>query len=94
MPEARRITAAGGGDANARSQGHDPRTEVRLVSRTPEKIPMTEKRYSLRLIERFGFYDTVKTQAWHEWQAGATVTDPREIEILEARNAPVERIAT
>jgi hypothetical protein len=50
------------------------------------------RRYHLRLTERFGFYDTVKSQMWHEWPEGAIVTDPAEIELLEEKHAPTERV--
>jgi hypothetical protein len=54
---------------------------------------MNEKRrYSLRLKDRFAFYDIAKTQMWHEWAAGAIVTNPDEIALLESIHAPVENI--
>jgi hypothetical protein len=52
------------------------------------------KPYHLRLTDRFAFYDIVKTNMWHEWQAGDTVTDQSMIEQLESRHAPVQRIST
>ena len=48
--------------------------------------------YHLRLIEKDVFYDLAGTQLWREWGEGAVVTDPHDIELLEARGAPVERI--
>ena len=53
---------------------------------------MTEKRYHLRLRERFFHYDSVGSQHSYEWQAGAIVTDPSEIKLLEQKHAPTERI--
>jgi hypothetical protein len=51
-----------------------------------------ERRYHLRLKDRFAWYDTVGTQMFHQWPAGAIVTDPAEIALLEARHAPTEQI--
>jgi hypothetical protein len=54
---------------------------------------MTDTRkYSLRLRERFAFYDTVKSQMWHDFPAGSVISDPAVIELLEARGASSERI--
>jgi hypothetical protein len=51
------------------------------------------KRYALRLTGRFVVYDPDRgLLLWREWPAGANVTDKNEIELLEARGAPVERI--
>jgi hypothetical protein len=50
-----------------------------------------ERRYHLRITERFGFY--VSNQ-WHQWQAGDTVTEPILITTLESLGAPVQRIPT
>ena len=55
-------------------------------------MPETTTQYSLRLLERFAFYDHVKTNVFRDWPAGAVVTDPDEIKLLEERGAPVERI--
>jgi hypothetical protein len=53
---------------------------------------MTDNRkYHLRLLERFFHYDTIGSYSY-EWQAGAIVTDPNDIKMLEVRHAPVERI--
>jgi len=51
-------------------------------------------RHHLRLIERYVFYDIGinGSQLWREWPEGAIVTDQSEIELLEARGAPIERI--
>ena len=51
-----------------------------------------ERRYHLRLKDRFAWYDTVGTQMWHDFPAGSVVTNPAEIALLEARHAPTERI--
>jgi hypothetical protein len=48
-------------------------------------------KYHLRLLERFFHYDTIGSHSY-EWPAGAVVTGPAEIALLEARHAPVERI--
>jgi hypothetical protein len=48
-------------------------------------------KYHLRLLERFFHYDTITSHSC-EWPAGAVVTDPAEIAMLEARHAPTERI--
>jgi hypothetical protein len=54
---------------------------------------MTEKRqYHLRLKDRFAWYDTVGSQMFHEFPAGAVVTNPTEIALLEAHHAPTEKI--
>ena len=37
---------------------------------TPDK-----RKYSLRLKERFAWYDTVGSQMWHDFPAGAEITD-------------------
>ena len=50
-----------------------------------------DKKYHLRLLERFFHYDTVGSHSY-EWPAGAVVTNPAEIAMLEGRHAPVERI--
>jgi hypothetical protein len=51
-----------------------------------------ERRYHLRLKDRFAWYDTVGTQMWHDFPAGSVVTNPAEIEQLESRHAPTEKI--
>jgi hypothetical protein len=51
-----------------------------------------ERRYSLRLKERFAWYDTVGSQMWHDFPAGAEIADQSMIELLETRGAPVERV--
>ena len=51
-----------------------------------------ERRYHLRLKDRFAWYDTVGTQMWHDFPAGSVVTNPAEIELLELRYAPTEKI--
>jgi hypothetical protein len=56
-------------------------------------MPEFSKRYSLRLTERYVFYDPDHgSHLFREWPEGAIVTDQTEIELLEARSAPVERI--
>jgi hypothetical protein len=51
------------------------------------------KPYHLRLTERFVFYDPDHgSHLFREWPEGAIVTDQTEIELLESRGAPVERI--
>jgi hypothetical protein len=53
---------------------------------------MTDNRkYHLRLLERFFHYDTITSHSY-EWPAGAIVTDPAEIALLEQKHAPIERI--
>jgi hypothetical protein len=53
---------------------------------------MTDNRkYHLRLLDRFFHYDTISSHSY-EWQAGAVVSNPDEIKLLEERHAPVERI--
>jgi hypothetical protein len=54
---------------------------------TPDK-----RKYSLRLKERFAWYDTVGSQMWHDFPAGAEITDQSMIELLELRHAPTEKI--
>ena len=52
------------------------------------------KQYRLRLTERFVFYDPDHgSYLFRAWPEGAIVTDRSEIKLLEARGAPVERIA-
>ena len=55
---------------------------------------MTEnRRYHLRLRDRFAWYDTVTSQQWHEFPAGYVATDQREIALLESiSGAPTEKI--
>jgi hypothetical protein len=54
---------------------------------------MTEnRRYHLRLKERFAWYDTVGSQMWHDFPAGSVITDPAVIDLLEMRLVPAERI--
>ena len=54
---------------------------------------MTDNRkYHLRLLERFFHYDSVGSQHSYEWQKDAIVTDPSEIKLLEEKHAPTERI--
>ena len=50
------------------------------------------KRYGLRMIERFAFYDDQKSHLFWDWPQGAIVDDPDQIALLESRGAPVERI--
>jgi hypothetical protein len=54
--------------------------------------PPDKRKYSLRLRERFAWYDTVGSQMWHDFSAGSVISDPAVIELLEARGAPVEKI--
>jgi hypothetical protein len=54
--------------------------------------PPENQRYSLRLTGHFAFYDTAKTQMWHEFVAGSVITEPAVIELLEAHHAPVEKL--
>jgi hypothetical protein len=54
---------------------------------------MTENRkYSLRLRERVAWYDHVGSQMFHEFPAGAIVTNPDEIALLESINASTEKV--
>jgi hypothetical protein len=46
----------------------------------------------LRLLERFAWYDTVGSQMWRDFPSGSVVTNPAEIELLESRHAPTEKI--
>jgi hypothetical protein len=53
----------------------------------------TKQRFHLRLTGRFVEYDPERGSfLWREWPAGAIITDPKEIELLESRGAPVEKI--
>jgi hypothetical protein len=54
--------------------------------------PPENRRYSLRLRERVAWYDTIKSNMWHDFPAGSVISDPAVIELLEARGAPSERI--
>ena len=57
--------------------------------------PKPEKPYHLRLAGRFVVYDPEHgLLLWREWPEGAIVIDQTEIELLEARGAPVERVET
>jgi hypothetical protein len=50
-------------------------------------------KYALRLTERFVVYDPEHGLIlWREWAPGQVVTDPEQIELLESRCAPAERI--
>jgi hypothetical protein len=48
--------------------------------------------YSLRLKERFAWFDSVVSQQMHEWAAGSIVTDQTMIALLESIHAPTEKI--
>lgn len=49
----------------------------------------------VRLTSRYVFYDPDRgLHLWREWPEGAIVTDSEQIELLEAHNAPIERIET
>ena len=68
-----------------------------MAARTQKEIRVTElvntQRYHLRLTDRYVFYDPEHgSYLFRAWPEGAIVTDPDEIELLEARGAPVERI--
>jgi hypothetical protein len=54
---------------------------------------MTEdnRKYHLRLLERFFHYDTIGGHSYG-YPAGAVVSDPSEIKLLEEKHAPAERI--
>jgi hypothetical protein len=55
--------------------------------------PKPEKPYHLRLADRFVVYDPGRGEhLWREWCEGEIVADPKEIELLTARGAPVERL--
>ena len=54
---------------------------------------MTEnRRYHLRLKERVAWYDWSGSQRFHEFPAGAIVTNPDEIALLESIRAPTEKV--
>ena len=54
-----------------------------------------KKPYHLRLAGRFVIFDPGRGEhLWREWCEGEIVADPKEIELLEARGAPVERVET
>jgi len=50
------------------------------------------RKYHLRLLERFFHYDSIGSQHSYEWQKDAIVTDPDDISLLESFHAPTERI--
>jgi hypothetical protein len=50
----------------------------------------TEPQY--RFTRDFEFFDQDGSHLWRSWRAGAIVTDPKEIEWLIARTAPLERL--
>jgi hypothetical protein len=52
----------------------------------------TKQRYHLRLLERHVFYDIDGSQLFWDWPKGAIISDQTQIELLEARGAPAERI--
>jgi hypothetical protein len=53
---------------------------------------MTDNRkYHLRLLERFFHYDTVGSHSY-EWPAGAIVTDPAKIALIEWRGVAADKI--
>jgi hypothetical protein len=49
--------------------------------------------YGLRLLERCAFY-CERTHQFRDWLAGTIINNPTEIEMVEARGAPFERIET
>jgi hypothetical protein len=52
---------------------------------------MTDNRkYHLRLRDRFSWFDSTGSQQWHQWAPGDTETD--QTMIAESLNAPTERI--
>ena len=54
---------------------------------TPDK-----RKYSLRLKERFAWFDSTGSQQWHQWAPGDTETDQTMIALLESIHAPTEKI--
>ena len=55
---------------------------------------MTESKPLYRFVKDFEFFDCDGTRLYRTWREGAVVSDPKEIEWLIARTAPVERIET
>jgi hypothetical protein len=53
---------------------------------------MTESELRYRFTKDFEFFDYDGSRLWRSWHAGTVITDPKEIEWLIARTAPVERI--
>jgi hypothetical protein len=51
----------------------------------------TKQQYRLRVLRRFYWFDT-KSHHSAEFGEGAIVSDPRDIKMLEAFDAPVERV--
>jgi hypothetical protein len=54
----------------------------------------TARAYHLKLLERFVIHapDARGVYRWNEWQEGRIVDDQDAIKLLEAHNAPCERI--
>jgi hypothetical protein len=55
---------------------------------------MTEnnKPYHLRLKEAFSWYDIAGSQMFHTWEAGAVLTDPAQIALIESRGIAADKI--
>jgi hypothetical protein len=53
---------------------------------------MTDRKYHLRLLERFFHYDSIGSQHSYEWQKDAIVKNPDDISLLESFHAPTEKI--
>jgi hypothetical protein len=52
----------------------------------------TESEPRYRFTHDFQFFDYDGSRLYRTWRAGAIVTDPKEIDWLTARTAPLERI--
>jgi hypothetical protein len=49
--------------------------------------------YHLHLLADCRWYDYQKSHLFYSWHKGEVVSDPRDIELLEALGAPCERIS-
>jgi hypothetical protein len=54
----------------------------------------TKQRYHLRLTARHVVYVESGSNLFRDFAAGSIITDPDTIKLLEAHNAPVERVET
>jgi hypothetical protein len=54
---------------------------------------MTDNRkYHLRLLSQFAWFDSTGSQQFHQWAPGDTETDQTMIALLESIHAPTEKI--
>jgi hypothetical protein len=61
---------------------------------TEESTQLVKPAYALRLTARHVVYVESGSNLFRDFAAGSIITDPDTIKLLEAHNAPVERVET